>query len=632
MRVIAFALPGLAAAVLAWLLTPRVIWLATRIGAVDQPSARKVHRLPTPRLGGVAVFGAVFAVFAATGSLTGNLELVPLWMGIGLGLLPILVVSAIDDVRGLRPWTKFVGHVAGAGLAAGCGVLLNPDVHLFGQTIHIGVWAIPVSILWLVGVTNAFNLVDGLDGLAAGLALISAGSLVAVFVVAHQTAVAVATSMLAGAILGFLPYNMYPAKVFLGDTGATGVGFCLACLSLRGGSTLSAGFATLLPVIVLGLPVAETFLSMARRVVGRKNGDSAVFTADRKHIHHRLLDLGWRHQNAVFVLYGIGLAFAGVGLVSLLMTVQEAGLLVAGLLLAGFVGLGRLGYEEFAVIRSGFVLKFYDAPVLKRSMFVVFVDLFFVALAIYSAIGLKYDDWALLQYRRLGIAMMATLGPATVAVLWLLGSYRGSWRLASVYDVVRICLSVTIAAGAGFLLIRGVSNQSAPLSLFVIYALVKLGLANGSRLSYRVLATTRSQATARGARVLIYGAGQGGASAAREMLSNPNVGMKPVGYIDDDEARSRKAVNGIPIVGSVAQLESCVRDRRVSAVVISSHKISADRVALAHRACEAAGVRLLRMQIRFDRCDRPEPEFVPEGSDAMAVQDIQTAYPDVAAL
>ena len=173
-------------------------------------------------------------------------------------------------MKPLRPGQKFAAHLLGACIAVAFGVCLNGVVHLFGYPIAIGWLAYPLSVIWLVGMTNAFNIVDGLDGLAAGLALISAFALAGVFLLAGQPATAGAALLLAGGIAGFLPYNRFPARMFFGDTGATAVGFILATFALRGGSTLSAGFATLVPTFILGLPLVETLLSMLRRLLRRR--------------------------------------------------------------------------------------------------------------------------------------------------------------------------------------------------------------------------------------------------------------------------------------------------------------------------------------------------------------------------
>lgn len=606
MGIMLFVLPGVAAAALSFALTPVARRIAVRVGAVDLPSSRKVHQVATPRLGGLAVVVSAAVVLATALAVGRRGPSEQLWLGLGLGLLPVLFVSLVDDVRRLSAGWKFLGHLAGAAIAVHFGVALSDTIHVFGAELHVGVLAYPLSILWLVGVTNAFNLVDGLDGLSAGLALISAGSLVPIFVLVHQAGATIAALVLAGAIAGFLPWNLHPAKVFLGDTGATAIGFALACLSLRGGSTVSAGFATLLPLIVLGVPVADTLLSMARRLLQADGGSARqMFVADRAHLHHRLLALGFNQGRVVLILYGAGVALAGLALVSVLLTAQEAGLLLLAMVVAAFVGVGRLGYEEFGLIKSGVVLRFYDAPVLHRSLFVVFVDIALVAASIWASVGLKYDDWLLLRHRPLAIALLSVLAPSTVVTLWLMGVYRGAWRLAGIYDVFRVGLAMVIAATAGALTLRPVAGQTEPVSLLLVYALVSLTATAGARLSFRVLDLFRARASTSGVPTLIYGAGWGGATALREILARPDLGLRAVGFIDDSVGCQGRIVNGLSVLGTVGELEARIREQRVAAVVVSTRKVSDVRIAAASLACERTGARLVRMEVRFDACVAP---------------------------
>lgn len=606
------ALPAMVAAALSFALTPSVRRLAIRLRAIDQPDPRKVHKRPIPRMGGLSV------VVAATVVTGGAYALGIRWygavparllLGLSLGLVPVLVVSIWDDITRLPAWAKFLGHALGAAIAMWCGVRLNPEVHLFGATIHIGFWAIPISFLWLVGLTSAFNLVDGLDGLSAGLALISCGSLVAVFLIAGRNHTAAIALVLAGSLIGFLPWNMFPARIFLGDTGACSLGFWLGCLTLGGGSTLSAGFAALLPLLVLGLPVADTLLSILRRAIGRfeHRGGSGVFQPDRNHIHHRLLALGIDHRRAVLILYGVGLLLAACGLLSLVVTARKAALLLIALLVAGLVGVARLGYEEFAVVRRGLVLRFYDAPMLHRSVFVVFADLVMVAAAVAGAVAIKYEDWLLVANHAVALSMFATLAPVTVSVFWAMGMYRGSWRLASVDDFLRACYAVSAASFAGYVILQLSSPSWVPLSLFLIYGLLKLLFANASRVSYRVLALKRSQASHRGRPVLVYGAGRYGASLTRDLLANADAAMRPVAFIDDNPLRVGRRVNGLPVVGRLEDLEHAIRDYRAVAVVVSSSQIEGRNFERAAEVCARTGARLLRMQVRFEPYSLPTP-------------------------
>ncbi len=626
MRLMTFALAGGLAGVMSLLLTPAVRWSAVRLGAVDQPGSRKVHLQPVPRLGGLAIMASTALVFVLFRPIFGFAVSADLWTGLGLGLLPILTVSIIDDIRRVGAGVKVCAQLAGALVAVWFGITLQPEVHLFGFTIAIGAWSIPISVLWLVGVTNAFNLVDGLDGLSAGLALISVGSLVPVFVIAGQPAVAGAALVLFGAVIGFLPYNFYPASIFLGDGGATGIGFCLACLALKGGSTLSAGFAVLLPVIALGLPIAETALSMVRRALGLldQSRSGGVFEADQRHIHHRLLDLGFGHRRAVLLLYLVSLTIAGVGLLSILTTNVQAGWLLAGLLLAGFAGIGRLGYQELAVIRSGVVLRFYDAPMLKRSLFVTFLDLVFVAVVVWITFGLKHDDWLLRAAGNATSALMMafTLGPAVIAVFWAMGLYREEYRQAGIREIVRITGAVGLAAAGSFVVLSLWADAGIPLSTFLICALLEAAVSGGARLSYRVLVTTQWRAARDGQPALIYGAGLGGVTALREMLANAAVDLRPVGFIDDNPRRVGQSVNGVRVLGTLEDLSRCLDEVRARAVVVASKKITWERIEHARRVCDRAGVALLRMDLRFDAvavADTRSPDICCPGRLDLAI-------------
>jgi UDP-GlcNAc:undecaprenyl-phosphate/decaprenyl-phosphate GlcNAc-1-phosphate transferase len=603
MTIAHFLAPAAVAAFLSYLLTPSAGRLALWIGAVDHPGPRKIHERPIPRLGGIAVICAVAVVAAAAWLLMPSVEqLLPgtMCLGIAFGLLPIIAVSVRDDIQPLGPGQKFIAHVLGACIAVSFGVCLNSTVHLFGHTITIGWLAFPLSVAWLVGMTNAFNIVDGLDGLSAGLAFISALALAGVFLIVNQPETAGAALLLAGGIAGFLPYNTFPARMFFGDTGATAVGFCLATFAMRGGSTLSAGFAALLPAFILGLPIAETLLSMARRLLRRLEQHDAggVFEPDRNHMHHRLLALGIDHPRAVFILYGAGVLLASVALVSLFIDSKDSALLVVALLLAGFLGVRRLGYDEFALIRNGTALRVYENPVLNRSMFVVFVDLVIVAVAAVGAVMLKTDDWSLTSARDTALGMTAVLAPITVLVFWHMKLYRGTWRLAVAYDLAWAAAATLIAALLGFTVRMVIVPGEPAASLFAIYGLLSCLLVTGSRASYQILTASRLRAGSAGAPALIYGAGRKGATAFVEMVTSAG-SLRPVAFIDDDPAKAGRLVKGLPVLGSIQAVDAAVRQFAIRAVIIASDAVPDVRLAELGEYCERLGVSLLKLQINF---------------------------------
>lgn len=611
--------PALLATALAFALTPLVSRLAVTIGAVDMPGRRKVHDRPIPRLGGLAVVVAIAAVWLGATWLSGPVLTDELARGLTLGVLPLLAISIVDDVRGARAWQKLLAQVLAAAIAVASGITLGAEVHLFGP-IHLGALAAPLSILWLVGVTNAFNLIDGLDGLSAGLALIAALSMAAVFGVVDQPAMAGAVLVMAGALTGFLPYNVHPARSFLGDTGATAIGFCLGAFALKGGATLSSGFAALVPVFIMGLPIADTLIAMARRAVRRlEHRRGGLFAPDRNHIHHRLLALGVDHGRAVLVLYCAGAALAAAAFGSMFLKARDAALVIVALLVAGSVGIHRLGYDEFAFIRRGTVLRVYDTVVVHRSMFVVFVDLAIAAVAAYAALGLKLDVWSLQQTATMFADLTVTLAPVTALVFWVSGMYRGSWRVASVTDLAHACgaslAATTAGAGAHYLL----SATPQPPSLFLIYGLINVVLVTASRGSYVVLRSSQQRASNHGVPVLLFGAGRHGIAAAAELFDDPAAGLRPVGFIDDHPAMQGRRVRGLPVLGTSRDLERVVDEHQIRSVLLTVPTVGDELLAEMAATCERRGIQLIRLRMLMDQLvdepahapPPPEPEPRP---------------------
>ena len=607
MNVLALVLPALVAALLAFGLTPLAMRLAALLGAVDHPGPRKVHVTDIPRLGGLAVVASVALVTAVLWvtrvpkilHLTQDLA-----VGMTIGLLPVLIISIIDDLRPLPALPKALAQFAGAGLAVASGIRLNPEIHLFQFTVMLGWIAIPLSLLWIVGVTNAFNLVDGLDGLSAGLALISAMSLAGVSILVGRYDIALIALILGGALVGFLPYNMHPARTFLGDSGAAAIGFCLACLALRGGSTLTTGLAILSPLVVLGLPVAETLVSMTRRALRRllhlRGG--GVFEADGEHFHHRLLKLGINHRRAVLLLHGVGLVLAAIGVGSMFLSNRQAAVLLLTIIAAGFVGLARLGYEEFAVIRRGDMLRLYEVPVLRSGLFLAFADIVISVASLYIAWVLKYDDWGLSVDRYKLQRLLALLPIATLATFYLLGLYRRSWRIATIADVTRTVAAVALSTT----LLLGFSRlwwaDPLPITFYVTYFLVAAAGLAGMRGSYRIFSewSHRAQRETAGEPILIYGAGFAGSLAVREILENKDLSMRPIGFLDDDHEKMGRLVAGYPVFGSVDRLEALLGVQAVRGVVVASDKIPQENIDRLAGICERSGVFLKMFRVGFD--------------------------------
>ncbi|MBR2935284.1 MAG: undecaprenyl/decaprenyl-phosphate alpha-N-acetylglucosaminyl 1-phosphate transferase [Oscillospiraceae bacterium] len=334
LRVIGLVAAALAvAALIAFISTPVVKNLAYKVGAVDVPKDnRRMHKHPIPRLGGLAIFlGFILSVLIF-------LPLDEPLRGMLLGAVIIVVLGIFDDIYALPAKPKFLIQIAASLIAVLMGnkitILSNPNVFSDNPIWELGWLSIPVSVIWIVAITNAVNLIDGLDGLACGVSTISALTMLVIALCVSDPTVAILMAALSGACIGFLPYNLNPAKIFMGDTGATFLGFIMATASIDGLFKFYNVISFAVPFLMLGLPIFDTCSAIVRRV---SHGQSPM-TADRSHIHHKLIDMGFSQKQAVAVLYIIS---AILGLSAVVLTTSgevRAMMFLMALCAAGAVG------------------------------------------------------------------------------------------------------------------------------------------------------------------------------------------------------------------------------------------------------------------------------------------------------
>lgn len=324
------------ALVVALVATPVVKNLAIRVKAVDVPKdGRRMHDHPIPRMGGLAIFlGFLLSVLLF-------LDLNAQMRGMLLGAVIIVVLGIFDDIYSLRAMFKFVVQIIAALVAVLSGnvieTLSNPNVFSADPYWNLGILAVPATVIWIVAITNAVNLIDGLDGLACGVSTISSMTLLVIALVVSEGNVAILMAALAGGCIGFLPYNMNPAKIFMGDTGSTFLGYILAVVSIQGLFKFYTIISFAVPFLMLGLPIFDTCFAILRRLA---RGQSPM-APDRGHIHHRLIDMGFTQKQAVAVLYLIS---AILGLSAVVLTTNnamKAMLFLLALCMAGAFG-GRL--------------------------------------------------------------------------------------------------------------------------------------------------------------------------------------------------------------------------------------------------------------------------------------------------
>lgn len=350
------------AAVSSLALTPLVRMVCERYGWLDEPGdVRRVHHTPVPRLGGVAIFAGMLIALSAlafinnflTQSLSASRSQL---FAVVVPATFALLFGIYDDFRGTNARFKFIAQgLVGLLFYALGGRIESLSVPLVGTVALPAALGCALTILWTIGITNAFNLIDGLDGLATGTALFAALVLLGVSLMLGHPVVSVMAVALCGALIGFLPYNFNPASIFLGDSGSLFIGFTLAALSVLGAQKASTAVAVAIPLIAFGLPVLDTGFTLVRRFINRR----PLFDGDREHIHHKLLERGWSQRRVALVLYGVCALFGILALLFVHTTeMRTTGLLLFVIGVAAVSIVGSLRYHEVDEVRAGMKRNF----------------------------------------------------------------------------------------------------------------------------------------------------------------------------------------------------------------------------------------------------------------------------------
>lgn len=329
-----------AALITVLIVTPIVIRFAIWFGAIDKPNERKVHQKIMPRLGGLAIFIGVISGYLAGGLYDQKVNT------ISVGAILIIIIGMLDDKFEITPKMKFSGQLIVAFLIIFSGLKIDFVTIPFMGKMYLGIWSYPVTIFWIVAITNAINLIDGLDGLSAGVSAIGIITIAVMAFLAGKVLIFTLSLILLGSIIGFLFYNFHPAKIFMGDTGSLFLGYSISILSLLGLYKSVTLFSFFVPIIILGVPIFDTTFAIIRRIVNKK----PISAPDKSHLHHRLLALGLSHRNTVLAIYGFAILFSACAIIVSSTTLWGTILIIFGLLLvieltAEFVGIVNVKYK-----------------------------------------------------------------------------------------------------------------------------------------------------------------------------------------------------------------------------------------------------------------------------------------------
>jgi UDP-GlcNAc:undecaprenyl-phosphate/decaprenyl-phosphate GlcNAc-1-phosphate transferase len=577
---------------LALVLVPICRTAARRLGFVAKPRADRWHARPTALLGGVAIAATVLSLHVVF---------------LGFTELPILLLAAtamftiglVDDVVSLKPVTKLVFEIAVASFLVFFNYRLGWVTSLTLDTL--------LTVFWIVGLTNAFNLLDNMDGLCAGLSVVAGtGVLTALSLYDPSGPQAIHLAFVIGAAAAFLVYNFNPASIFMGDSGSLFLGLNLSVLTLAGPSAAHApsGLLSIMaaPALILMVPILDTSLVTISRILA---GRSAA-QGGRDHSSHRLVAIGLSERGAVLALWALA-ALGGLLGVALqhrsndLPGVVSAIFVLAIIIFAVYLARVRVYDEEDAAARSPRLTPFVVHFVYRRRVAEVLLDLCLTAIAYYSAYRLRFSSAEFgLYFPQFLQSLPLVLGVQLVS-LFSVGGYRGVWQYFGLMD------GVTFAKGVGLgtlvnvsLLLYAYRFESYSRSVFVIYAALLMLFLSGSRASFRLISEFAHRRNQRGMRVVIYGAGDIAASAVRDILSRRVGGYRMLGFIVEDPAMERAQMQGYPVLGNYHTLLRLVEEGRVDLVVITQ-LIDLERLETLRERCAERRVSLERLHFALDQ-------------------------------
>lgn len=589
------------------LVTPAVKWMAGRYGWLAYPTQDRWHRKPTALMGGIAIYIAVslpmlirldvfdigaISVFPESSDFQPPFAFVA-WLGMSL----LFALGLVDDVVRLKPQTKLLGQILVASFIAFLGFRLKWFVSLTLDTM--------VTLFWVVGITNAFNLLDNMDGLCAGIGAIAAAVLALLLAPLHPVASAAAW-MLAGALVGFLIYNFNPASIFMGDCGSLTIGFLIALLSLVYAETtpLSTFSRVSIPILVVLVPIVDTSLvTLIRILSGRK-----ASMGGKDHTSHRLVLVGLSERKAVLVLYGIA---AGSGLAALFVHRSDTmsapsvivPVLVAVLLMGVYLSQLRIYPEqEFSLLRGKAFTPILVEWTYKRQILMVVLDLGLVAFSYYLSYRLRFSAVDFLFYFRIFLKSLPIVIACKLLVFYIVGVYRGLWGTMSSNDVAVYLKASTLGSLLSIAAVTFVYRFSDfSKGAFLIDWLLTTAALLGTRGFFRLAGDAMLRNTLAGESVLIYGAGKGGELLLREILHNPSLGLRPIGFIDDDPLKVGKNLQGYPVLGGFADLPALREQYPIEGVLVSFKEEAFDnRLDELRRFCAKNGLKMRRFSIHLE--------------------------------
>jgi UDP-GlcNAc:undecaprenyl-phosphate GlcNAc-1-phosphate transferase len=579
------------------LLVPAVRWFSFRIGRVAIPRSDRWNRKVTPTLGGIGMFIAYIIALLVVWLNNTEIGLFSERWSILVGMAIMFAIGLYDDVKPINPPVKLIFQLLAATI-----------VIFFGDnTINFFPWPIAnimLTFFWLVGITNAINLLDNMDGLAGGVALITAGFLSFFFWKAGNPGLLILSLSLAGTIIGFLVFNFPPAKIFMGDSGSMFLGFSLAALAVARRTQASNIFAIVgVPTLIFLLPILDTSLVAITRIL---RGQSPA-SGGTDHTSHRLVAFGLSERQADLVLYAIAITsgLASIGLEALDYDLSLVLIPLLLIVLSLFVAyLSRLKVVNAEPDQTNNLTRWIVNFTFKRRVFEIIFDLLLIGVAYYLAFWTRFG----LNMTTTSMDLFLRSWPIILAVTYgsfaLLKVYHGVWRYIGVNDLVRYVAASLVAGGLSWAIIKLVfPGQPFTTAVFLLYILYLLLGLSGSRSSFLILDRfyNRQAPGIEKENVLLYGAEDAGEIALRWILRNPAIGYSVVGFLDDDSLKWGSNIHGVNILGDLSRFDQYIQEKQVSGVIATTDNLlNSEEGEKLISACKKKGIWLRVLRLEFE--------------------------------
>jgi len=571
-----YLIPFAGAFLLSLGLTPLVRKFAVATGKVAVPKDTRWHKKETALLGGTAIFLSTLAVWLVTPNFVSIESATRSYLPMMACASAVFLLGLTDDLINMDPQHKLAGQIVITSVLVFLGFRLDWTA---SKTLNLA-----LSILWIVGITNAFNLLDNMDGLSAGIAFIAG---IFVFLTrflnggasGHEGPILLMTAAYLGAILGFLIYNFNPASIFMGDAGSLFIGFVMACLTILTGTDKSAGGSMghvlsviAIPILIVFIPIMDTgFVSLMRKLFSRP-----ISQGGKDHSSHRMVAIGFSERRAVLVLYGFSMAS---GIVALAMSRLSLGmallLVVLYLLFVSFfwIYLGRVKvYPEKSILAkedSGVLTPVLVEITYRRRLFEVLLDCILISVAYYAAYLLRFEGSPGRNFDFF-LKSLPIMLACQISAFYVMGVYRGVWESTGIRDLIGYVKAITAGTVMPMLILLFLYRfYSFSRAVFVIYWGFMVIFVSLSRLSFRILDEGIRLRNQKGERTLIYGAGIGGQFALKEIENNHDLGLKLVGFLDDNPRLKGRKVKGYPVFGGEDRLEDVIRKEQIKKIIVS---------------------------------------------------------------